>query len=199
MRKEVENGMRLKLRRACYPRRHALRKLRGVPPERRTCLMPLSFSRPRLIDIIAWVLLAAAMIFAIYVRVRLREFPLERDEGEFAYAGQLLLQGVPPYKLAYNMKLPGTYIAYAALMAVFGQTTAGIHLGLLAREPGDDLIALSVGARDVRSAFGRTGGRVLCDAFDQPRGSRHGRSRHALRRLFRLAGVYLLWRWLQSR
>ena len=30
------------------------------------------------------------------------------------------------------MKLPGTYIAYAALMAVFGQTTAGIHLGLLA-------------------------------------------------------------------
>ena len=29
------------------------------------------------------------------------------------------------------MKLPGTYLAYAALMAVFGQTTAGIHLGLL--------------------------------------------------------------------
>ena len=58
--------------------------------------------------------------------------PLGRDEGEFAYAGQLILQGVPPYKLVYNMKLPGTYIAYAALMAVFGQTTSGIHMGLLA-------------------------------------------------------------------
>jgi 4-amino-4-deoxy-L-arabinose transferase-like glycosyltransferase len=34
--------------------------------------------------------------------------------------------------LAYNMKLPGTYLAYAALMAIFGQTTAGIHAGLLA-------------------------------------------------------------------
>ena len=89
-------------------------------------------SRPRIVDFIAWALLAVALLFAVYVRVRLREFPLERDEGEFAYAGQLILQGVPPYKLAYNMKLPGTYLAYAALMAVFGQTTAGIHLGLLA-------------------------------------------------------------------
>ena len=98
----------------------------------RSVPMAISPSRPRIVDFIAWALLAIALIFAVYVRVRLREFPLERDEGEFAYAGQLILQGVPPYKLAYNMKLPGTYIAYAALMAVFGQTTAGIHLGLLA-------------------------------------------------------------------
>jgi hypothetical protein len=56
--------------------------------------------------------------------------PLERDEGEYAYAGQLILQGVPPYKEAYNMKLPGTYAAYAAIMAVFGQNPSGIRLGL---------------------------------------------------------------------
>jgi hypothetical protein len=57
--------------------------------------------------------------------------PLERDEGEYAYAGQLILQGIPPYTLAYNMKLPGTYAAYAAIMAVFGQTSTGIRLGLI--------------------------------------------------------------------
>jgi hypothetical protein len=57
--------------------------------------------------------------------------PLERDEGEYAYVGQLILQGIPPYQLAYNMKLPGTYAAYAAILAVFGQTSRGIHLGLL--------------------------------------------------------------------
>jgi hypothetical protein len=57
--------------------------------------------------------------------------PLERDEGEYAYAGQLILQGIPPYQLAYNMKLPGTYAAYAAIMAIFGQSPAGIHAGLL--------------------------------------------------------------------
>jgi len=65
------------------------------------------------------------------LRFRLREFPLERDEGEYAYAGQLILQGIPPYQLAYNMKLPGTYAAYAGIMAVFGQTAAGIHLGVI--------------------------------------------------------------------
>jgi len=57
--------------------------------------------------------------------------PLERDEGEYAYAGQLILEGVPPYELAYNIKLPGIYAAYAAIMAVLGQTAAGIRLGLL--------------------------------------------------------------------
>src|SRR5215469_5211493 len=67
---------------------------------------------------------------AVFVRVRLRDIPLEGDEGEYAYAGQLILQGIPPYKEAYNMKLPGTYAAYAVLMAFFGQTPAGIHTGL---------------------------------------------------------------------
>lgn len=65
------------------------------------------------------------------IRFHLRTMPLERDEGEYAYAGQLILQGIPPYALAYNMKLPGTYAAYAAIMAAFGQTATGIRLGLL--------------------------------------------------------------------
>ena len=72
------------------------------------------------------------MLLVAGIRFRLREMPLERDEGEYAYAGQLVLQGIPPYQLAYNMKLPGTYYAYAAIMAVFGQSAAGVHLGLIA-------------------------------------------------------------------
>lgn len=71
------------------------------------------------------------IVFVAVVRFRLRDMPLERDEGEYAYGGQLILQGIPPYRLAYSMKLPGTHAAYALLMAVFGQTPSGIHLGLL--------------------------------------------------------------------
>ena len=80
----------------------------------------------------AWCTLAT-IVFAlvIAIRIRLLGIPLERDEGEYAYAGQLILQGVPPYKLAYNMKFPGTYAAYALIMAMFGQTIHAIHLGLL--------------------------------------------------------------------
>ncbi len=73
----------------------------------------------------------AVLAVVAVARLRLLAFPLERDEGEYAYAGQLILQGIPPYELAYNMKFPGTYLAYAAIMALFGQTPAGIHFGLL--------------------------------------------------------------------
>jgi hypothetical protein len=75
--------------------------------------------------------LLLAISFSVFVRVRLRHMPLERDEGEFAYVGQLMLQGIPPYKIAGNMKLPGTYAAYAILMAVFGEAPSGIRIGLI--------------------------------------------------------------------
>ncbi|MGA7295320.1 MAG: glycosyltransferase family 39 protein [Terriglobales bacterium] len=78
-----------------------------------------------------FVVLLAVIVFFGAIRWRLLDMPLERDEGEYAYAGQLILQGIPPYQLAYNMKLPGTYAAYAGIMAAFGQTARGIHLGLL--------------------------------------------------------------------
>lgn len=78
-----------------------------------------------------WAVLLATLLFTTAVRIRVLETPLQRDEGEYAYAGQLILQGVPPYSEVYNMKMPGTYVAYAALMAIFGQTCSGIHLGLL--------------------------------------------------------------------
>jgi 4-amino-4-deoxy-L-arabinose transferase-like glycosyltransferase len=67
----------------------------------------------------------------ILIRLRLLGFPLERDEGEYAYSGQLMLHGIPPYRLAYSMKLPGTAAAYALFMSIFGQTIVGVHLGLL--------------------------------------------------------------------
>src|SRR5690242_18305133 len=65
------------------------------------------------------------------VRLRVANVPLERDEGEYAYAGQLILQGISPFELSYNMKFPGSYYAYALVMAVFGQTPWGIHVGVL--------------------------------------------------------------------
>ena len=78
-----------------------------------------------------WALATIVFTLVVAIRIRLLAIPLERDEGEYAYAGQLILQGIPPYKLAYNMKFPGTYAAYALIMSIFGQTIDAIHLGLL--------------------------------------------------------------------
>ncbi len=65
------------------------------------------------------------------VRLQAAPVPLERDEGEYALMGQLILDGVPPYLEAGNMKLPGIYYAYSAILAVFGQTVTGVHMGLM--------------------------------------------------------------------
>src|SRR5271156_4831873 len=80
---------------------------------------------------LSWWFMVATLVIIAAFRLRLLNFPLERDEGEYAYSGQLMLQGIPPYELAYNMKFPGTYAAYAFVMRLFGETPAGIHFGVM--------------------------------------------------------------------
>jgi hypothetical protein len=75
--------------------------------------------------------LLAIAALVVFVRLRLLQVPLERDEGEYAYSGQLMLDGIAPYKMAWNMKLPGTYAVYALMMKLFGQSIGGIHFGFL--------------------------------------------------------------------
>lgn len=75
--------------------------------------------------------LATILLVTALLRLRLLAVPLERDEGEYAYLGQLILRGEVPYVAAHNMKLPGIYYAYAGILALFGETDAGIRLGLL--------------------------------------------------------------------
>jgi hypothetical protein len=80
---------------------------------------------------VVWGVLFAVIIIIALIRFHLAGVSLERDEGEYAYAGQLLLKGVLPYAAAYNEKLPGIFAIYALILAVFGETHVGVHLGLL--------------------------------------------------------------------
>jgi 4-amino-4-deoxy-L-arabinose transferase-like glycosyltransferase len=108
-----------------------------------------------------WLAVLAVVLLAGYIRVRLLNLPLERDEGEYAYAGQLLLQGIPPYELAYNMKLPGTYFACAAGMKLFGETIAGLRLTLLLANALTIVFVFLLG----RKLFGVTAGVVACASY----------------------------------
>jgi hypothetical protein len=47
------------------------------------------------------------------------DVPLERDEGEYGYFGQLLRDGGVPYADAQHMKLPGVYFVYGAAFSFF--------------------------------------------------------------------------------
>lgn len=109
---------------------------------------------------LTWLMLCLVLAVNFAIRWRLRDLPLERDEGEYAYAGQLILQGIPPYQLAWNMKFPGIYFAYAALMAVFGESAAGIHIGLILMTSISLTLVFLIG----RELMGATGG-LLAAAF----------------------------------
>jgi hypothetical protein len=110
--------------------------------------------------LVVWALLFLTVFFAA-VRFRLRNMPLERDEGEYAYSGQLLLQHIPPYKLAYNMKLPGIYATYAIILLALGQTASGIHLGLLFVNAFSSIVLYLLTARP----FGKLAGLVAAASF----------------------------------
>jgi 4-amino-4-deoxy-L-arabinose transferase-like glycosyltransferase len=76
-------------------------------------------------------LLSIVVLIISIMRWRLIGIPLERDEGEYAYFGQLILKGIPLYLQAYSMKLPGIYYMYALIMKLFGESYTGIHMGFI--------------------------------------------------------------------
>ena len=94
-------------------------RVRGVPARRPFAPRAWTFA-------ILGVILAVSLLRAMHLG-----FPLERDEGEFGYIAQELLRGAPMYETAYTQKLPGTYLVYALVLSLFGQSIQAIHLGLL--------------------------------------------------------------------
>jgi hypothetical protein len=65
------------------------------------------------------------------LRLRFLDLPLERDEGAHAVIAQQMLAGFPPYETFHDMRFPGVYAAYAVVLAIFGATHTGVHVGLL--------------------------------------------------------------------
>lgn len=92
--------------------------------------------------------LAILGLAALFLALRWNNYdaPLDRDEGEYAYSAQLLIQGLAPYQHAFIQKPPGVFYTYAvsyllapqvywgprALAAVFVALTTVI-LGFIAR------------------------------------------------------------------
>lgn len=103
---------------------------------------------------IPFIIFGIVMALVVLIRIRFLSVPLERDEGEYAYMGQSLLNGILPYSEAYNMKLPGMYYLYALIMRIFGQTPVGIHIGLLLFHLGSVAILFLIGKKLLGAASG---------------------------------------------
>ena len=117
--------------------------------------------RPTISQLWPWLFVLLVIGLTAFVRYRLIDMPLERDEGEYACSGQFLMAGIPPYQEVWNMKLPGTYLAYALGMAIFGQTVAGIHATLIVVNSLTIALIFLLGQR----LFGTTAGLAACATY----------------------------------
>ncbi|HEV2320031.1 MAG TPA: glycosyltransferase family 39 protein [Verrucomicrobiae bacterium] len=136
-------------------------KLKGEDSKAETEIRLVETPRRSIFDLWPWLLVVIVVLLMTFVRYRLLDLPLERDEGEYACAGQLLLQGVPPYQLVWNMKLPGAYFACALGMAAFGQSAAGIHATLIVVNSLTIIFIFLLGQR----LFGRFAGLAACATY----------------------------------
>lgn len=143
---------------------------------------------------LVWIALAVVLVCVAAIRIRLLDTPLERDEGEYALAGQLMLRGIPPYHDAWNMKFPGTYAAYAAIMAVFGETIRGIRLGLIVVNAAATVLLFFVARRfcRLRGALAASAAYAVLSTGECVDGTMAHATHFAV--LFALAGLVLLLR-----
>ena len=75
-----------------------------------------------------WLLLVAILAISLFLRLSFLHEPFERDEGAYAYMAQEILRGSVPYKDVIDIKPPAIYYAYAAIMALFGETAEAIRM-----------------------------------------------------------------------
>ncbi|MEJ0090541.1 MAG: glycosyltransferase family 39 protein [Limisphaerales bacterium] len=93
-----------------------------------------------------WLAILGLLLFFIVLRWNSFNAPLIRDEGEYAYGAQLLMQGVAPYEHAFIQKPPMVIYSYALshlllpqffwaprLLAALFAALATILLGYIAR------------------------------------------------------------------
>jgi len=92
-------------------------------------------------------LVALAILASGAIRLRLLDLPLERDEGGYATVAQLLLAGVPPYAEAYEMRMPGVFLAYALFLGTFGESAEAIRIGLALSNAASAVLLYLLGRR----------------------------------------------------
>ncbi len=144
---------------------------------------------------------AALIIFSLIyfvIRLHFKEMSFERDEGTYAYMGKLLLEGKKPYSYFYEMKPPGLFYMYGVMVALFGTTVSGLHIGFFIV----NLISSLFIFLWIKKMFNLTSGVIAAVAYSIISTSPHAsgmtiQAEHLLN-LFMIPGLWLLWEALRS-
>jgi hypothetical protein len=78
---------------------------------------------------VVWVVAVAAALLFLALRIPYLDLPLERDEGEYAYVAQHLLEpDFVPYRDAFVHKPPGAFLVYFLALHTSGESVREIRL-----------------------------------------------------------------------
>jgi len=94
-----------------------------------------------------WPYLLGIVAIVILVRLNFVDIPFERDEGAYSYYASLILDGGIPYKDYHSIKYPVLPASYAVVMAIFGRTVAGMHVGFIFLNVASLLVIYLIGKR----------------------------------------------------
>ncbi len=145
-----------------------------------------------------WSVALGVVISAIVLYVLRRHFidmPLERDESAYAYLGKRLLEGEVPYRDFYEMKPPLLFASYAALIALFGYSAAGLHWAALALGFWNSVWVYAIGARFFGYFYGFVAGLSFVLLIANPYTTAMIAESELVLLAFVLPGLYCLLRW----
>lgn len=138
------------------------------------------------------------LLILFFIRLNFKEMSFERDEGTYAYMGKLLVEGKTPYSYFYEMKPPALYYMYGLMVAIFGTSVAGLHIGFFILSFLTSIFLFLW----IRKMFNPAAGAVAAVAYSIISTAPHAsgltiQSEHLLC-LFFIPGLWLLWEALNS-
>lgn len=75
--------------------------------------------------------LGIVLLLIFIIRKNFLTIPFERDEGSYAYAGRIILDGAITYKDIGSQRLDGVFYAYALIVGIFGYSVKALHVAFL--------------------------------------------------------------------
>lgn len=134
-----------------------------------------------------------------YIRSNFLNVPFERDEGSYAYCGNIILDGAIPFKDIGSQRLPGVFYSYAVMVAIFGYTLKSLHIGFIILNIISAIIIFLIGRRLFNNAAAIAC--ALCWALLSMNMGISGftiQSEHIVA-LFVLSGIYFLIRYFDKK
>lgn len=134
-----------------------------------------------------------------YIRSNFLNVPFERDEGSYAYCGNIILDGAIPFKDIGSQRLPGVFYSYAVMVAIFGYTLKSLHIGFIILNIISAIIIFLIGRRLFNNAAAIAC--ALCWALLSMNMGISGftiQSEHIVA-LFALSGIYFLIKYFDNK